>query len=159
MKIPLLTVLLVSAIAGLATYWQSSGEDEDFILPGNFRGAVIVLFAQKSGAPPKYLDGKRIYEIPNDGILRTQFSVNDGWHRPWRFFYRRNQELVGVEYSDQSSNKAEEIRACCISTGNTSHNPKSTEVSFMQFFVGTVTDIDAAKEKLAKTNISDLVQE
>jgi hypothetical protein len=50
-------------------------EPADFLIPKGYLGRVAVVFEQKGGEKPKYLNGRRIYEIPSNGILLTQFKA------------------------------------------------------------------------------------
>jgi hypothetical protein len=54
-------------------------EPADFLIPKGYSGRVAVVFEQKNGEKTKYLDGRRIYEIPNGGILLTEFEAEDGF--------------------------------------------------------------------------------
>jgi len=73
-------------------------EPETFLIPANYVGEVNILFNQNGrpvkhrneaghdtiyvprvGMPIKYEDGRRLYEIPSDGILLTRFKENDGF--------------------------------------------------------------------------------
>lgn len=74
-------------------------ESETYLIPENFVGKVRIIFNQngstykyrdwnkkdtfytsKVGASKSYENGRRIYEIPSDGILLTQFSENGGFN-------------------------------------------------------------------------------
>lgn len=73
-------------------------EPETYLIPENYTGEVNILFNQngvpvkyqneygrdtiytsQKGMPPKYENGRRLYEIPSDGVLLTQFKENDGF--------------------------------------------------------------------------------
>ncbi len=56
----------------------SDVEPESYILPDNFRGRVIILMNQKDGEVRQYKKGRRIYNIPENGILKTKFKTNTG---------------------------------------------------------------------------------
>jgi hypothetical protein len=53
-------------------------EPETYLIPKGFRGRVSIIFNQKDGAPIRYENGRRIYEIPSNGILLTQFKDEYG---------------------------------------------------------------------------------
>ena len=74
-------------------------EPETYLIPKDFIGKVRIIFNQngstykykdwnkkdtfytsKVGASKSYENGRRIYEIPSDGILLTQFSENEGFY-------------------------------------------------------------------------------
>ncbi len=53
-------------------------EPETYLVPKDFIGRVNIIMNQKEGSEKKYEDGRRVYEIPTDGVLLTQFTINDG---------------------------------------------------------------------------------
>lgn len=57
---------------------NKKAEPETYLIPKGFTGRVNIILNQKEGSSVKYEGGRRIYEIPTDGILLTQFAVNDG---------------------------------------------------------------------------------
>lgn len=61
-------------------YFYNKAQDEIYILPDGYRGAVIVLFDEADGTPEKFdEDGNRVFEIPFSGILKTKFSFQEGF--------------------------------------------------------------------------------
>ncbi|MFL5809381.1 MAG: DUF6843 domain-containing protein [Flavisolibacter sp.] len=54
-------------------------EPADFLIPKGYAGRVAVVFEQKQGEKPRYANGRRIYEIPGNGILLTQFKAEFGF--------------------------------------------------------------------------------
>src|SRR4051812_14822930 len=71
-SIPFLLILLI--LAGC-----QNPEPADFLIPKGYTGRVAVVFEQKQGEKPKYLNGRRIYDIPANGILLTQFKAEFGF--------------------------------------------------------------------------------
>ena len=80
----------LSAVIGILFLFMVSacdrGEEDIILVPTNFKGGILILFNQKSGKPTRYHDGKRVYEIPPDGILKTQFAPNYGWRFLTNFY-------------------------------------------------------------------------
>lgn len=68
-------------------------EEEIYVLPENYIGYVIVIYEQENGVEKKYEGDKRVYEIPQSGILKTQFKGNYGWSNFPEFYY----ESIKVE--------------------------------------------------------------
>ncbi len=54
-------------------------EPADFLIPNGYSGRAAVVFEQKQGEEPKYENGRRIYKIPDNGILLTQFKAEHGF--------------------------------------------------------------------------------
>ena len=73
--------------------WYRSAEDEVYILPNEFEGAVIVLMNEPDGKSIKYnKKGYRVYEIPESGVLKTQFKSEEGW-RDIKYIRKNGTEL------------------------------------------------------------------
>ncbi|WP_231590595.1 DUF6843 domain-containing protein [Hymenobacter terrenus] len=74
---------LVGGLALLLAYWYwyllgLGNAQEVYLVPQGFRGVVYILFEQPNGVPPEREGWKRIYRIPRSGVLRTQFSFQEG---------------------------------------------------------------------------------
>lgn len=54
-------------------------EPETYLIPQGFTGRVNVIFNRKDGVPPKYENERRVYEIPANGVLLTQFKDEYGF--------------------------------------------------------------------------------
>jgi hypothetical protein len=63
----------------LVTGCNQKAEPETYLIPANFTGKVNILFNKEGGARKEYDEKRRLYKIPSDGILVTQFNVNDGF--------------------------------------------------------------------------------
>lgn len=53
-------------------------ESETFLIPQNFRGQFQIAFDESCGQPTNYENGKRIYQIPDNGVLITKFKQTNG---------------------------------------------------------------------------------
>jgi hypothetical protein len=73
-KLYLIALLNVLALGSCG----QNPEPETFLIPQSFTGRVHIIFNRKDGAPFQYENGSRIYEIPNNGILLTQFKDQNG---------------------------------------------------------------------------------
>ena len=67
------------ALMQLVTGCNQKAEPETYLIPANFTGKVNILFNKEGGAGKEYDGKRRLYKIPSDGILVTQFNVNDGF--------------------------------------------------------------------------------
>jgi hypothetical protein len=90
MKNKIMLTYLISLVHLLVlSSCNQKAEPETYLVPEGFTGKVNIIFNRKEGIEKKYEDGRRIYEIPNDGILLTQFTTNDGIMD--RKYYYKNQ--------------------------------------------------------------------
>lgn len=71
-------------------------ESETFLIPRNYRGRVRIIFNQKCGETIKYEDKRRAYDIPNDGILFTQFKDEQGFINQ-NFYLLENGQRTKIE--------------------------------------------------------------
>lgn len=62
-------------------------EKKKYRIPYGFKGQVFIFFNRADGAEKKYENGFRIYDIPTNGILKTQFSPNFGYLTKGEFIY------------------------------------------------------------------------
>lgn len=139
---------------------KQKGEQEIYLLPKGYTGHVLIILNQKDGAPKKYEGKARVYEIPETGVLKTQFSNNEGWTEFPQFYYDRidkqNQIPVKVDYKDIS---LDEVNATLVSTGVAYKNIDGTGgIKFAECFVGTKSQIDEASQKAEKLNVADLIK-
>ncbi|MGB7070289.1 MAG: hypothetical protein WBD22_12410 [Pyrinomonadaceae bacterium] len=134
MKIIGLAVLALLLGVGVYVWKTEFGDDEIFILPEGYIGFVLILHDQKNGEPGKYESGKRVYEIPSNGILKTQFSLNTGWHSPGKYFYKQNGKLTEIPYlfddRDIEARRAisSKIHICCPSNGVAGKDPSGPSI-------------------------------
>ncbi len=70
----LLLALLMSVVVGCA----DRAEPETFLIAKGYRGKINVIFNQPKGQVEKYENGRRLYEIPANGILLTRFRDDYG---------------------------------------------------------------------------------
>lgn len=63
---------------------------ETFLLPDNFKGVVYIIYDEQIGAPKEFEGLRRVYRIPNTGVLFTKFPQTHGIHN--RKFYYVNQK-------------------------------------------------------------------
>lgn len=84
MKLTSLVVLFLCA--GLAQCGRKA-DTSIYCLSNHFVGDVLIVFDQPTGAPVEYRGRARLYRIPANGVLRTQFKPNYGLHLPDQFYY------------------------------------------------------------------------
>ena len=70
-------LLLLLTITGCA----QEAEDTIRLMPEGYQGPVLIIFNQKYGTPKEYEGDKRLYRIPENGILITQYGPNYGMQK------------------------------------------------------------------------------
>lgn len=71
----------LSTVLFLTCFLSSCGQKvkETFFVPGGFEGRINVIFNQPNAAAIPIENGRRIYNIPADGILVTSSKFEAGW--------------------------------------------------------------------------------
>jgi hypothetical protein len=85
-------------------------EPETYLIPEGFKGRVNIIFNQPKGVPAKYENGRRIYQVPIDGILLTQFKDEYGIidHKYYYIDGRGNKKglrIFNYEYNKDGTTK------------------------------------------------------
>jgi hypothetical protein len=97
-------------------YVWDRAEPEVHLLPAGYRGPVVIIFGQADGAALEREGRARVYRIPTDGVLRTQFDPNEGWRAPDYFYVdgagRRTPIVRGAPCADSLPD--DPVQACLL---------------------------------------------
>lgn len=141
----LLGVLLLLGIIYLSQQWYYTAEDEVFVLPDGFEGAVIILFNEKNGQSEEYDNkGNRVYNIPGNGVLKTRFKFQEGW-RDIKYEFKNGTHL---EYLFPSSDVWNDT---IIKKKNSDVYAFNASYSGDYWFlVGKIRDVDSLRTEMDK---------
>jgi hypothetical protein len=126
-------------------------EAETYLIPEGFKGRATVIFNQKEGASPKYENGRRVYEIPANGILLTQFKDEYGIV-DHQYYYINSSgkktalQIYKYEYNKDGTtkwiikNKNEEG---IFLDGTTGQYAKESDAPFQLFIVSNNNELDS----------------
>jgi hypothetical protein len=107
-------VLLLTLFTLTGTSCGQVAEPEVHLIPAGYMGNIYIFHNVPDGEPLKYEGGARLYEIPKDGILRSQGPLNEGrWTFRPQYFYvtpdGKREKISG--YWDTSIHDSPENRA------------------------------------------------
>jgi len=144
----------------LSTDCAKRAEPETFLVPSEYRGRVNVIFNQPKGQAERYENGRRVYEIPANGILITRFKDNYGIMNQQYFYFDsagRREALKTLDVRDfneewtTTRNKNEPSRdepavffAARVGVYGNSDDPKS--MRFQEFYVSTYRELKTFHE-------------
>ncbi len=125
-------------------------QPETYLIPYGFKGRVNIIFNQPTGKPPIYENGRRVYAIPNNGILLTQFRdeygiidhqyfyVNqDGSKNPLKIFhYEYNKDGTTKWIINDSAEIGIFLDGITGSYGN-------DKAKFQEFIVSSYSNLDS----------------
>lgn len=79
------------------------GKDEVWLVPEGYRGWVIIIPNQQDGLEEKVVDNKRIYEIPDSGVLKTKYALTDGWHKSESYLIDKDGKRRNLKWCHSKS--------------------------------------------------------
>lgn len=138
----------------------NSGDKEVIVVPKNYKGYVVITYNQKNGVPAKCEDGKRIYEIPSNGILKTQFKGNYGARQFTEYYY----EKIALQNKFPSYVEFDKIPPTTIvgligAVGNANKDPEGKEtVEYSVYYIGTKDDIKKGVRQAEKIGVTTLAE-
>ena len=107
---PGILFLSVISIYGLSFFgsYLSRPEPETFLIPQNFEGSFKVIYGEECGMNPIIENGRRVLQIPSNGILIIQPEFEGGIIDHEYYFIDKDGKRTKIEqyenYSDGSKN-------------------------------------------------------
>tara|TARA_R110001583_G_scaffold132424_1_gene284369 strand:+ start:255 stop:704 length:450 start_codon:yes stop_codon:yes gene_type:complete len=71
---------LILLLCGILSIGCTQSEDTITLIPNDFRGTIKINFNKENGTDKSFEKNKRIYKIPESGILNTKFEPQFGYH-------------------------------------------------------------------------------
>jgi hypothetical protein len=137
----------------------SQGEQEVIVVPKKFKGYILVVFDQKNGEPIKYVGAKRLYEIPQNGILKTQFKSNEGLRDFAQYYYDTimPENKLG-SFAEIKRVPSDTVAGFMGAAGTVRKSSQSDDyLEFCEFYIGTQSDIIKSQEQVSKLDIPRLL--
>lgn len=138
----------------------NSGDEEVIIVPKNYTGYIVIIYNQKNGESVKYENGKRVYQIPSNGILKTQFKGNYGLRDFTKYYFNNISDSNKIpSFIDFNAIPTQLVVGLKGSNGNANIDFKGKEtVEFSLYYIGTKEDILLSIEKAEKLDILTLLK-
>jgi hypothetical protein len=175
----ILVIYLIALIQMLSACQKA--EPETYLIPSAFKGKVNIIFNQNGipvkyknesesdivytpqmGIPVKYENGRRIYEIPSDGLLLTQFKDNYGVID--RQYYsvdsegkRIPLEIFKYEYGSDGTIKwiVKDKNTKGVFLDGTSVSYGNMNIPAQEFIISSYTNLDSFYTKEYRNNFDD----
>lgn len=137
-------ILLLSVILPYVLFSEcKSGEDAIVLIPSGYKGVVYINLNQANGEKILYQDGKRVYRIPSNGILNTQFNNNEGIINDYFYYIDEKGNKIQLQPYDRERNLNDSNKVFIfgyeLGTKTKFGNHKST-IDFIRFIVCTPKD-------------------
>lgn len=141
-----LGVIIVLIVGYLFWYYTSSADEEIHLLPKGFTGVVIIRYNAENGKEKRYENGKRVYEIPANGILDTKFDINEGWSDLPKYYYLNGHKRTSLGHNKVYS----------PNIGGAISDITQKEISFISYIVSDEQHVDSLYTIREKMNIADV---
>lgn len=155
-KLILLLLVFASFTSGCDT-----ADGEIIVLPRGFRGHILIIFNQKNGVQSKYKNGKRLYNIPFNGILKVQSSPNAGWKNLPQFYFEKINEESAISYRPvlDKVKSSDLLFAYGGIAGSVVKDTVTKErIEFLEYYVGTKSEIERDQAETEKLDIIKLAE-
>jgi hypothetical protein len=137
-------VLLLGFVSLSGMCGVPMAEPEIHLIPAGYMGNVYILHDVPDGEPLKREGRARVYEIPKDGILRSQSSENPGVQNEQYFYVTpdgKREKIIGDWMStvhDTPENRADKTLGIYFPrTGSFSSQDLKCAIHFEEYYVGT----------------------
>ncbi len=67
------------------------------LIPEGYTGTIKIWFNQQDGTEENYEGEKRVYEIPENGILKTRFEPQFGYHYPEYYYIDKDGNRTEIK--------------------------------------------------------------
>lgn len=134
----------------------NKADDTIILIPEGYVGPVLVIYNQDNGAEKEYEDGKRVYRIPENGVLETQFSPNYGVQNNEYYYVSSNGNKKKLDFVRPADAREYEPRLSEVvifgieTVGNSErYDPDTKELLYktppgLTFYVGTIDQEEKA---------------
>ncbi len=161
----IILILAISAILYLiiiaVIFFQPRAEPIVYLIPEGYIGPILISLNQRNGFPVEYENKKRVYRIPKNGVLMSQFGDNIGPYKlsDIEFYYeasdgaRKKLKYIPFKYTsgytkNMEANELDEIIAFSNSVGTT-YKDNGEMISIETHIIGSINEA----EKLSRQEI------
>ena len=75
----------------------SKSENTVTLIPEGYTGTIKILFSQKNGIEKKYEGEERVYQISENGILKTKFEPQFGYHFSEYYYVSKSGKRTEIQ--------------------------------------------------------------
>lgn len=117
--------------------------DDIFIIPENYKGVVRVIYDQKDGAVEEFEEDKRVYRIPNNGILKTRFKVKGNSIKEGVYYYENDEKERVIIKTYYGAKPVLDSTAIYVHHGvsGTRTNKDGKTIYYKEVIIGTEGDV------------------
>ena len=142
--ISVLLVVIVAAIGWERIYIKSDPQKDVFILPEGFKGVVLIAYGQSDGREDIQEDGRLIYKIPGNGILKLKRASAPTIMQSWYYFESGQGKRTEFYYAiDPGEMKRNDEKVYAFGRSNEEVLTNNEKLKITTFLVGRERDRDS----------------
>lgn len=139
--------VLYGVLTLLTLLWKFITQEKAiFLIPEGYQGKVVIYYNQKTGVEPMNEKGRRVYVVPQDGVLLTKADFIGGYI-DYDYYYvdsqgnRTKLEEVDERDATRDSTTVGIYRSGTAGVRGGSNEPNSVE--FLEFYVASSTTFES----------------
>lgn len=133
-------------------------EDAVHLIPMGYRGPVIIIFGQdEKGRTKEYEEGKRVYRIPDNGVLLTKFKLSRGIH-DYEFYYvdkNGGRHMIPSVLELEDNQIRDSVYVTEVSLGHIQYDDPKCSIYYASF--GVIKNDDNLRRKKGQSDLFEQV--
>ena len=150
---------LLTTIIFLSCFLTSCGQKvkETFLVPAGFQGRINVIFNQPNAAPIPVENGRRIYQIPVDGILVTSSKLETGFIDQEYYFVDKSGKRTKIPVQDLNANDVPEKPAVVYYgvTGVYGNSTDANPLNYAESIIASKATNDSIYSQASRTSFDE----
>lgn len=153
-------ISLILFMLVLSSCVPERSETEMYLIPDNYKGKVNIIFNQVKGQEIMYERGKRVYKIPENGILLTKAKPEYGFIQHEYYFVDSLDNRTPINILFDNHKNAKEIGIYRDGTVGTYGNSDDAQnLKFQEFYVTDKKSLDQYFSTQYNNDFSKAVQQ
>lgn len=142
-----ITVIVIYAISFVSSY-LTRPEPETFLIPDDFEGKIRIVYGEKCGIDPPNENGRRVLEIPDNGvlILQPEFEAGIIDHEYYFVDSNGNRERIYPNYDTKEKSKSVRLGGSGSMSGAMPDGSSSSESPLAIHFTDLHVNNDNSKK-------------
>ena len=158
----MIKLICLNFLSMIFFYNCQTAERATIIMPIGFKGDVTIIFNQKNGSSTKYENGRRIYEIPSDGVLITKFTSDYGF-TDFQYYYidSLKNKVMLRKFSNAEESKLSNVIGIFGSgtMGTYGNSGDSNSIEYLEFSVSNYEYLNTISTKEYKNKFRQKIVE
>ncbi|MCP4053268.1 DUF6843 domain-containing protein [Mesoflavibacter sp. CH_XMU1422-2] len=154
---------ILGTIASIIIFWPvwtkiNTIKPETYLIPENYTGKIKIVYGLDCGIEPKIENGRKILEIPNDGILFVKYKFKSGIIDHEYYSIDKKGEKIKLEHYENYKDGTKNVPGIGLgASGNypgkmpnggfSSESPLTVHYSEFQVIRDTIVKYDFKKEQ------------